>query len=400
MKKIIEKLDYFGNGITYVDDVVTFVPYALPEEEVDIDIIKSKKKFCEAKCNEIIKKSSKRVEPHCPYFTHCGGCHLQHLKYEDTLDFKLKKLKNIFYRNRIICNDIIIHSSSKSFHYRNKISLKAENNKIGYYQAETHKIIEINLCSIANSSINECIKKLKQMPLKNGEIILRTNHNEELLIIVNGNIEITRKDFSSNLKIVGIIVNNKCIYGDDFLITKINKYLFKYSYDSFFQVNNDICSEVLELISKTVTDGNVLDLYCGVGSLSIAASKKSNKVYGIEIVPNAIKNALDNVKINKKENMFFLLGDVEKTISKIKDSFDWIMVDPPRKGLDKNTINFILNRNIPNMIYMSCDPVTLARDLVLLQEKYDIETTHLFDMFPYTYHVECVSVLHQKHVEK
>ena len=183
-------------------------------------------------------------------------------------------------------------------------------------------------------------------------------------------------------------MNNKLIYGEDYYIEKVGKYLFKVNINSFFQINLNILSKVFDLISKDKYK-TVVDLYCGVGTLGIALNK--DKLYGIEIVPEAITDAIKNSEINKQNNLY-MLGDSSK-ISKIEDKIDCIIVDPPRSGLNNKTINNILKFNSKSIIYMSCNPITLARDLNILKEKYLVKKIYILNMFPKTKHVECVCFL-------
>lgn len=399
MQVKVEKLDHFGQGIARVSDIVTFIPYVIPGEVVDIDIINKKKSYNEGKCLNIIKSSDKRVKPFCPYFTKCGGCNLQHLNYSDTLDFKKNEVIDILNKNGLTYPSLTINGCNKEKFYRNKVSLKIINHKIGFYEEASHNIISISKCFIANDAVNSIINELEKMTLNDGEIVIRSNHNNEILISISGDNNLSREMFSKKDKIAGILVNKKVVFGDDFLITRINNLFFKYSYNSFFQVNHEIADKIFSYIKDTVKDKMVLDLYCGVGTLSLMASLNSKKVYGVEIVPNAIKNAVYNAKINKIDNAYFMLGDVSKVISKIKEKFDLVIVDPPRKGLDKIIINYLIDNLPQNIIYISCDAVTLGRDLKILSDYYEITNINLYDMFPYTYHVECVSVLSRKSPE-
>lgn len=396
MKVKIDRLDHFGKGITKVNDIVTFVPFSLPDEELEIEITKEKKKFNEAKYLKIYSESSKRVKPFCPYYMICGGCSLEHMCYEDTLNFKKNKVSNIFAKNKLDFPEVLIHPTKNTKFYRNKVTLKVIDGKLGYYESESHKLVPVDKCLIAKEVINDVISELSDLNLSDGEIIIRTNHNNEILISFSGDYTFSRNDFSNDLKIVGIVINDKTVYGENFLITNINKTLFKYSYDSFFQVNNEVAEYIFEYVKNHVNGGVVLDLYCGVGTLSLMASINAKKVYGIEIVPNAIKNALINGKMNNRDNLFFMLGDVAKTVNKIKDQFDLIIVDPPRKGLDKTTLEYLMSSEAKQIIYVSCDPVTLGRDLYALGKKYKIKEVNAFDMFPYTYHVETIVLLENK----
>ena len=400
MSKIvkIDKLDHFGRGI-FFDDKISFVANALPDEEVEVSLVKDTSKYKEYKLDNIIKKSSKRIESKCPYYGECGGCNLLHLSYQDTLDFKLNKVKEILNKFKIDYPSINIISNNNHYNYRNKIELKSKDGKIGFYKTDSHTIVEIDNCLVASKPINNMIRELKNLDLKESDIVIKSNYNDELLLWIktNSKIRISRDMFSFNLKIASIIINNIVIYGEDHLIMKVNNVLFKCSYDAFFQINPFICEDVANFVKNNIPSNMVIaDLYCGVGFLGIIAAFKAKKVYGIEIVDNAIKDALINAKINKLDNIYFLLGNVERVFNKIEDRIDYLIVDPPRSGLDSKTIETIINNNISNILYMSCDPNTLARDLKRLQEYYNITKVSCFDMFSYTYHCESICVLERK----
>ena len=398
MKIDIEKLDDFGRGIGYIDGKITFVPNTVPGDIVNINIIKEHKKYNEATIDNFIKYSEDRVKPPCPYFTKCGGCTLQNLSYENTINYKLNKLKNIFNKNRIDITPKII-SNPNPYNYRNKISLKVVETKIGFYLNNTHNIIEIDECLIANPAINECINYIKNFNIINGNVIIRCNQNEEILIIIESqdNLTIDIELLKKKIKLVGIIINNKTFYGKNYLFERINNTLFKISYDSFFQVNPYIASELFQLISDNIKQyDKVLDLYCGVGTLSLNAASKALSVTGIEIVPNAILNAILNASLNDLSNVHFVLNDVSDAIAKIKLDFNKVIVDPPRAGLTKETIDILLKINPTSIIYVSCDPQTLVRDYKLLSDTYEIEKSYILDMFSYTYHVETVLILKKR----
>lgn len=398
MKIDIEKLDDFGRGIGYIDGKITFVPNTVPGDIVNINIIKEHKKYNEATIDNFIKYSEDRIKPPCPYFTKCGGCTLQNLSYENTINYKLNKIKNIFTKNRIDITPKII-SNPNPYNYRNKISLKVVDTKIGFYLNNTHNIIEIDECLIANPAINECINYIKNFNIINGNVIIRCNQNEEILIIIESqdNLTIDIELLKKKIKLVGIIINNKTFYGKNYLFERINNTLFKISYDSFFQVNPYIASELFQLISDNIKQyDKVLDLYCGVGTLSLNAASKALSVTGIEIVPNAILNALFNASLNDLSNVHFVLNDVSDAIAKIKLDFNKVIVDPPRAGLTKETIDILLKINPTSIIYVSCDPQTLVRDYKLLSDTYEIEKSYILDMFSYTYHVETVLILKKR----
>ena len=394
----IEKLDNFGRGICYVNDKITFVTNALPDEIVNIKLTKESKKYNEAIVTEYLNKSPKRIDNICPYYEECGGCNLLHMSYQDTLNFKKDKLESIIYKYAKLQRNIEI-IPSKDFNYRNKVTLKIKNYKYGYYKESTHKIIPITKCYIAETAINDFIKDIKYLNVKNGELVIRSNYNNELLLWLKTkekpNIDIPY--LKEHYKISGIILNDQVIDGESSYIELINHQIFTVSYDSFFQINRDICSKLFNLINEYINDNEViLDLYCGVGTLGINASSHAKKTFGIEIVRNAILNAITNAKINKRDNVYYMLGDASKCLPKIKEHLNTIILDPPRAGLDKVTLNTILSFKPDKIIYVSCDPMTLARDLNELQRVYNLEVIKGLDMFAYTNHIETFCVLKLK----
>jgi len=395
----IVRMDHKGRGIGYIDGKIIFVPNALIGEEVKVEITKEKKNYLEGKAVEIISKSSKRCDSKCPYFLKCGGCNLLHLSYEDTIIYKLDKIKSILKQNKIDYDDVKVIKNEQDYNYRNKIELKIVDGKVGYFKNESHELIEIEECFVAADAINKFIKDIKYLNLINALITIRCNYNNELLIVIEtkDDMLIDTKYLADNHKLVGIIFNGKIMYGSKHFIDIINHNLFRVSYDAFFQVNPRVTSKMFELLEKHIPESNVvLDLYSGVGTLSIVASRKAKKVYSVEIVENAIKDGLINAKMNKVGNIYFMLGDVAKVIDKINDKIDCVIVDPPRKGLDCKTKDFLINQKANTLIYISCDPMTLVRDLKELENIYEIKEFNIMDMFSYTYHIESMVILKLK----
>lgn len=392
MQVHIDRMDHFGNGIGNINGKIIFVKGALSGETVDVTITKDKKSFMEGTINTIIYKSSKRVEPFCKYFGVCGGCSLCHLNYENTLEYKKERVKNILSKYDI--PNINVIRNENDLYYRNKIELKIVDGKLGFYEKSTHNLIEIKECKVTKKSINKSFEFVKNMKLENANVTIRANYNDEVLIIIDSKEKpvILNPEY---YKIVGIILNDKCIYGQDNFMEKINNLFFTVSYNSFFQVNNYINLELFNLIKENIVGKTVLDLYSGVGTLSIVASKVVDKVYSIEVTQNAVKNALINAKINKCDNINFILGKVEDKIGFINDKIDTIIVDPARAGLDKKTIEVINKLSPQRIIYVSCDTQSLANNLVDLAN-YEIKKFYILDMFSYTYHIECFCILDRK----
>lgn len=398
MQVKIERFDDLGRGIGYINNKVTFIDKVVPEDIVEVELTKEKKKYNEAKLIKIIKPSPLRIDAKCPYFSKCGGCQFQNITYENTINYKKEKIVNIFSKHKISIFPEVITNISP-YNYRNKITLKVNNYKIGFYINKTHNLVEINKCLLANPAINASIPLIKRFNICNGEVTIRCNQNAEILIVINSqdNLNIDTNYLKSKIKLVGIVVNNKTYYGENSLFERMNNLLFKISYDSFFQVNPFIASQLFQIIGDNIDSSDkVLDLYCGVGTLSLMAAKKAQKVLGIEVVPNAIINALFNARVNDLNNTQFVINDASTAISKIKPDFNKIIVDPPRSGLTKNIIDVLLKIKPDEIIYVSCDPQTLVRDFTLLSSIYEIKKSYILDMFSYTYHIETILILTKK----
>lgn len=394
MQVKIEKYDELGRGIAYLNGKVLFVPKTVPGDVVEVNTILDKKNYSEGQVVKFITYSDKRINIICPYFNDCGGCDLLNISYEASIQYKTAKIINIFNKNGIVVNPEII-VNPQNLYYRNKISLKFQDGKLGYFKTNSHELVEINSCLIANKAINKILPYLKQFNISNGNITIRTNQNEEILLIIDSydNLNININEIKKENKLIGIIINNRLFYGIDFLTETINDLNYRISYDSFFQVNPFIASKLFKIVEENINEGDiVLDIYCGVGTLSLSAAKKAQKVLGIEIVKNAVANAKFNAKVNNLHNVDFLLCNASD-INLINNSFNKIIVDPPRSGLTKEVINTIFKINPSEIIYTSCDPQTLIRDIKILSEKYSIEQLYILDMFSYSYHVECVCLL-------
>ena len=390
----ILKYDHSGRGIMYLNDKVVFVPNTIKGEDVDVKIIENKKNYMIGEVLKYNKISPNREKNICPFYSICGGCDIMHLPYFEQLKFKYNKvveIMNKFYGGKVLVKDIIY---DKQYNYRNKVSLKVDNG-IGYYRKNSHDIIKIDICNLLDEDINKLINRLNNIDLGlNKNIVIRKN-TSGLMIILDSKI-----DYDLIKDYVDIIyLNDEKIYGDN-LYEEINGLKFVISPLSFFQVNKyntiNLYNKILEYCDLS---GNeiVLDLYCGTGTIGSFVSKSCGKVIGIDISESSIKDALINKKNNNLTNIEFICGDSGKILKNNKyKNIDIVIVDPPRSGLSDLSIKEILNINSKKIIYTSCDPVTLARDLKKLSEKYDVVELTPVDMFPNTYHVECVTLLCRK----
>lgn len=368
----IEKLDHYGRGVTKIENKICFVENALPKEIVEINITKETKKYFLAEATKIIKESPDRITPVCPYYNSCGGCNLDHVSFAKENEFKEEKVKEIMNKfakvEKEVIKDIVY---DEPYHYRNKITLHTDGNKIGLYQKESNTIIPITKCLLLNDKLNEILKSIK--PNNKKDIILKIgNKTDEILSPT------AKKNY-----ITSYIGNKK----------------YKVSEKSFFQVNSIITEKLYDEIKEIIQEKNsknVLDLYCGTGTIGIYICESVNKVLGIESCKEAIEDANYNKELNNATNCTYKLGKVENLTKEITSEYDTAIIDPPRSGLDKKVIKKLLEIKPKTLIYVSCDPVTLARDLNLLKEKYNIEYIRPYNMFPRTYHVECCTLLSLK----
>ena len=403
MQVTIEKLDNFGRGITWIDGKICFVPDTLPNENVDISIIKTTKKYLIGKLNKFNTYSKNRIINICPYAKECGGCDIMHANYNFENKFKQEKVKELVTKFTKLDSNIVkeIDFCDRN-NYRNKIILHSNGVDLGLYKKNTNEIIPINNCFLVTDKINKLIKYiLKNIDIKSiEEIMIREgNKTHELMLSIKGKIEKIDKYYNL-LEIVDVlIINSKVLSKNDKIISYVKDKKYYVSKKSFFQINNKLTEKLYDEVLNAVIENksrNVLDLYCGTGTIGIYISDYVNKVYGIEIIPDAIRDAFMNKRLNDTKNISFKAGKVENLINNIKEDYDTIIIDPPRSGLDKNVILNIRRLLPATIIYVSCDPVTLMRDINNLNEIYDVKYIKPFNMFPNTYHVECVSVLQQK----
>ena len=399
-------LENEASGVAKINGVVVFIPKTLVGEKVRIRITEIKKNYARGKLIEILEKSNKRVVSKCPYYDECGGCNLRHQEEDENLKFKEEKVQNALRRIGKIDKKVDqIIKSPKSDNYRNKVSFKVENDRIGFYGEGTYQLIDIDNCMLLENEINDVLIVIKRYLKENKNEIktITIKHGNALNEILIDIYSVSNKDINilsyltvniSNLKTV--IFNDKVVYGDGYIKQITNGLMFKCSAKSFFQVNTmqteklyNMALELAELNKNNI----VLDLYCGTGTITSIISNRVKKVIGIEIVSDAIVDAKENLKINGINNVNFICADVAKEICKIKEDIDIIFVDPPRNGIDRKAVAMIKKIHPKKIIYISCNPVTLARDLSYLNDLYDVKKIVPVDMFPNTSHVECVCVL-------
>ncbi len=368
----INAVDDYGRGITRIENKVCFVNNAQKGEVVKIKKIEEHKNYDIAEVVEYIETSKTRVIPKCPYYKECGGCDLATMTYQASLELKEENIKEELKRSNLTGYTYLGIIASTPNHYRNKITLHSNQKELGFYKKGTHELVAINNCMLVDERINKIIPTLK----KEEDVMIRvSNENNEMLITPT----------------------NKTI------ISSIGSKKYRISVKSFFQVNGEITKKLYDYVYEIIKEQkptNVLDLYCGIGTISIYIHDLVKNVLGIEMIEDAIIDAKYNKKINQASNVSFLCGDVSKYIKTLKNQYDLIIVDPPRSGLTKKVVEEMIRINPKTIIYISCNKKTLIRDLKRLEASYKFSSIKLFDMFPNTYHVECVALLSLKSVDK
>ncbi len=399
---VVDRLNHQGKGICVVDSRVVFVSDCLPGECVKIKIDHVSKKFVSGKVIERLNDSSSRVGVKCPYYSSCGGCDIMHMSYSFQHDFKFNKVKDII--KKFVHEDIKINevSCDEQFYYRNKATFHVKEG-IGFYKDKTYDLINIDKCMICSNEINNVLNILKKMDLSNIEsVVVRSSYFDKSVMVifsVVGGVDENYLVDSLKDNVCSIYIKKdkyKLIYGNEYIIDMIGDKKFVISPDSFFQVNTPMAYKLYSKVKEyagNLDNSNVLDLYCGTGTIGLFVGGKA--IVGVEINESAIHDANINKELNGIDAKFYC-GDSGKVLKKLDKNFDVVIVDPPRSGLSELSINEVISVGAKRVVYVSCDPVTLARDLNIFKNYYDIKEISLFDLFPNTHHVESVCLLVKK----
>lgn len=379
-----------GDGVGRIENKPIYIKNAVSKDKLEVKITRVNKKYLQGEIVKIVKESEDRVKPLCPYFTKCGGCTFWNVNITKENEIKENYIKRLFPNVKV--NTII---ANNEINYRNKVTFHIHNGKLGYYQKNSNNLVIIDECLILNKEINKIKKYLETLDLtKVTEIMIRYSNNyDELLINFKGQL----KDYN-NLKkiknIKSIYINNDLVYGNPTIKEKINNLEFLIGPNSFFQINTNMIANLYNSIKNFITpSSSLLDLYCGTGTIGIYLNEYFEHILGIDIVKENIENAFLNKEINKIDNISFQ----HKDASSIENTyFDVVIVDPPRAGLGEKTKEHLLNINSKIIIYVSCNPNTLKKDIEKLKEKYQLVEITPVNMFPKTEHIECVSLLIHK----
>ncbi len=442
IKLKITALSSEGHGIGRSEDnTAVFVPQSAVGDEVEVIIVKVLKNYCFGKIIDIIKESPDRVEPDCDVFSRCGGCCYRHISYSAQLEAKNKRVTDAVTRIGKISAPILpIIGDERTSRYRNKAQYPIgadENGKAvcGFYALHSHRIIPCDDCKLQPKPFSDIVKTVisfinsNRIPVYNEQnhsgiarhIYLRETNNGEIMVCLVINADRLPKEMEKQLvsllqqneavksvvlninkKQTGVILGNKCrvLFGANALEDELLGIKVRISPLSFYQVNHDMTEKLYSVAAEfAAPEGKtVLDLYCGAGTIGLTMAKRAKQIIGVEIVESAVRDAEKNAEINGIENARFICGnaaDCAKKLAAEKIAPDVVILDPPRKGAESTLIDTIANEFSPKtVVYVSCDPATLARDLAIFAEKgYKTEKIQPVDMFPSTAHVESVARL-------
>ena len=438
----IEDLTHEGNGVGKVDGYPIFIPLGLPGEKADVKVIKVNKRFAYGKLLHTHKASPERVTPPCNVYYKCGGCQLQHMSYDMQLEMKQNQVRNVM-RKVAHLPDVPVHpvlGMEDPWRYRNKIQIPVGEKDgeliTGFYQQRSHRIIEdMETCVIQDELGDNIVEAVRKIGTELGiraydeqahrgelrHIIVRTAYttNEAMLVLVTRTENLTKQAqliekvtqqfpeiksiiHNVNSQKTNVILGKKShtIYGEDYIYDTIGDLEFGISAHSFYQVNPVQTKKLYDTALKYANVGAndvVIDAYCGIGTISLFLAQQAKKVYGVEIVPQAIDDAKANAKRNNMDNTEFVVGEAEKVMpwwTKQGLRPDVIVVDPPRKGCDASLLEAMIAMDPKRIVYVSCNPSTLARDLRILEDGgYRTQEVQPVDMFSQTSHIESVTWL-------
>ncbi len=427
-------MNHQGFGVAKVDGFVVFVKSLIIHEVALVKLVKVFKNYAYGIILELFESSEHRVQPVCSVYHQCGGCDLMHISADFQKEIKRSIIIEQFNRHKLtpdIVNPTL--AMKEPFQYRNKVSLPITitdgNVKIGFYRQHSHDIIEFDTCHVQSELQNKIISYLKQIlnqfPLPSlKHIILRESYKSKNIMVgfvvsqlhephLKTIVAQLTKQFS-NIKSVMLNLNkeetntifgkqDEVLFGESIILDESLGLTFKISLRSFYQVNsqmmNVLYKEALRLADIQPHE-TILDLYCGIGTIALLASQHAKKVYGVELNPQAIVDANENALLNNINNIEFICGDVKDiidTFSSDQSLIDTIIVDPPRSGLHDHVIEVLKKSMVSKIVYVSCNPLTLATDCKKLSEVYDIESVQPVDMFGQTKHIESLIVLKYKY---
>lgn len=380
---------------------ITFIKGALPGELVEVTVEEKKRDYSVASVLEVIEPSAHRIEPACEYFEVCGGCHLQFAAYPRQIEMKNHVLLDCMKRLGGI--DVYLEPPiyGKPFGYRRRGQFKvSKQGAVGFFKEGTREIVVVDSCPIMSAGINSALKAMKEVDLGGMREIHLTDDGQNVIALVKGiPFDAAIADLLMEVGLSGVAFSDGAYRGEGpaYSVFGLNDLQYTVSPWSFLQSNWDLNRKMVEqLVSEigAVEDHRLLDLYAGAGNFSLQLAIEARQTVGVEENQNSINDGQRNVAQNRITGYKFIKGTAED--AKLKGDFDVLILDPPRAGLSRDALERVSEMVPPRLAYVSCNPSTMARDLKSLTEKYALDSMHMVDMFPHTYHIECLAILTKK----
>lgn len=412
MRSLVQGISHDGRGVGRIEGKAVFIPGALPGETVDIEVLEDKKSFARGRLLSVITAHPERTAPPCPYYGICGGCDYQHASYDLQLNLKTRVVEQTL--ARIAGLNISVQTclaSPKDWRYRNKVTWHAKLGQgrphMGYYLNQSRELLPVDDCLLISETMQALSNRVADLISSKApdrdtlEIRVReSSASGELMLVIVGMTRESAEELKEVLDIYNsfILVDergvNHTLQGHSRLEERIDSLQFKISPLTFFQVNGGQTERMVGIIRKALNlEGGeqILDAYCGAGSLALGIAGQARKVVGVEAYPAAVEDAKYNARLNGLNNCRFICGPSEQILPTLSQRFDAVILDPPRSGCHPDVISAVNRLKIPQIVYVSCEPSTLARDLKRFMEVgYKVKSVQPLDMFPQTRHVETV----------
>ena len=403
-----ESLDFFGNGIIRADGKCCFIKNALPREEVIYVLEEEKKRFARGRAEEIVLPSPRRRTPPCPVYGSCGGCDFQHVEYALEADAKEKHVFRALKQIAGVADFefLPLERPRRVYGYRNNVTFHMREGKTCFYRPKTHDHIAVSRCELAENAVNEMVLAVNEMGLTEASsVTLRCDNTGGRAAVIYGD---ENTDFSEYVRENGAFTGILAVggkgerrFGDPSLFYSVNGRFFSVLPRSFFQIHTEAAETMLRFCAELLLEKenrSILDLYCGVGSIGISLAAPGDSVFGIEIVPEAAARSAVNAAANGVDGTY-RTGKTEHRLKRFLEKIpkaDVVILDPPRQGLQKDTAKILADYGAETLLYISCDPASLSRDLIALKETYAVRVVKPFDLFPRTSHVETVVLMSRK----
>jgi len=399
---ILEALEPIYGGYTLArKDGIVFIDGAIPGEVVETEIVQKRKDYAVAVVKKVLQASDDRVEPKCEVFQLCGGCHYQHISYNRQLRMKEDVLRNTLIRIGKIDTSLDSSIASEPYHYRLRAQLKVSpEGKIGFYRAMSHEVVEFKRCSLLDTKLNEIINSLRTFKLPNNIREIHLSVGDVAIAYIKTRAHVNGENIFKMFRdagVSGVFIEGQGQYGIERLSLPLKGIFYFLSAGTFFQSNWVLNTKMVSIIKEfmnNVQPDKVLDLYAGAGNFSVSIADTISEAVAVEPEQKAVLDGIFTCQFNNIKNVRFINKPAEALTEIRKASI--VIVDPPRTGLTKKAIQKILTIQPQWLVYISCNPSTLARDLARLQDRYEIESLRLIDMFAQTYHIESLTLLRLK----